>query len=122
MTKIRCTDCEHYVASVQRCIEHKAAIRQPRRLRVCASFSGPRSLDEIHAALADAGLSRYVLDLRDTPEGRALRLRHNVPERERFSIYRIAGLKVREPERIHLPSKSASTQASPSAQPSRRAA
>ncbi|MBK5941427.1 hypothetical protein CCR96_19685 [Halochromatium roseum] len=37
---------------------------------------------------------RYVAELRDTPEGRALRLRHGATEIERFCIYGLAGLTV----------------------------
>lgn len=120
--RIRCTDCRHYIASVQRCIEHKAAIRQPRRWRVCTDYCGPRSVAEINALLADADLLHFVAELRDTPEGRLLRLELDVPEFERFAVYRMVGIKVREPERIHLRSKPAAKPATPSAQRQRNAA
>ncbi|MCF7977642.1 MAG: hypothetical protein K9L82_06440 [Chromatiaceae bacterium] len=123
MKNIRCTDCRHFVASVVRCIAHKSAIQQPSRLRKCAEFCGYLSLPETRAALADAGLEHYVLELADAGNGhRALRLMRGVPDAERFRIYHIVGLYVRESERIHLPSKQTSTRPAPSACRAGRAA
>ncbi|MBK1620857.1 hypothetical protein CKO42_20990 [Lamprobacter modestohalophilus] len=53
------------------------------------------SAAEIRAALADAGLAHYVLELADLDGGqRAIRLKHGIPERERFELYRLAGIRV----------------------------
>lgn len=117
MTRIRCTDCRNLDPSdADWCIEYEAHMPHPRHWRTCEHYAGPQPIAAIRAALADADLLRFVAELRDTTEGRALRLRHGIPERERFELYRVAGLKVLEPKRIHLPSKSASQQATPSAQ------
>ena len=95
MKNIRCSDCRHYLGRAGWCpVARKLAGHTYRR--TCAHWMSKRqSCAEIRAALADAGLSHYVIVLADLGGGqRALRLRHNVPESERFSIYRIAGLKV----------------------------
>jgi hypothetical protein len=111
--RVRCIDCHHYVASVKRCFEHQAAIRQPRRLRACTAFSGPRPLLETKNNLVAAGLDGYVAELRDLDGGRRLlRLKHGVPEAARFEVYRLAGLKIREPKRIETRGQSQSAPAS----------
>ena len=123
MTKIRCTDCRNLDQSDDYCERLQYFQDHPRHWRRCEYYAGPQPVAAIRAALADADLDQYVLVLADLGGGqRALRLRHNVPERERFSIYRIVGLKVREPERIQLRGKTASQQSAPASPPSRRAA
>jgi hypothetical protein len=137
MTAVRCTHCQHFVASVERCAALKEAIGRPNRRRLCASFRLDRrrqrqalaaerrnraSITDIHTALADAGLAHHVLDLRDTHEGRLLRLVAGVPTAERFRVYELCGLGVAEPRHFDMRRRESATASAGAATGSRRAA
>ena len=101
-TQARCTTCRHYRGRPGWCpVALKVAGHSYRR--TCRHWlSTAPTIAEITDALTITGLACHVAELRDTPEGRRLRLRHGTPERERFTIYRLAGLGVIEPERIEI--------------------
>ncbi len=95
-----CVNCKHLGLVSRRCGKWRAHIRSPKRSG-CIDFAArPQPIATIRRTLADADLLRFVVELRDTPDGRVLRLRHGVPEAERFDLYRTAGLRVIEPRRL----------------------
>ncbi|MBK5938127.1 hypothetical protein [Halochromatium roseum] len=97
-TRVRCCNCHHLLPLHDRCTLYRRFVDYPRHWRRCDGYEGPLPLPETRSALADADLLRYVAELRDTTEGRLLRLRHNVPEQQRFAVYRLAGIRVNEPD------------------------
>lgn len=107
---VRCIDCKHCPERAgARCEATGSSQRGNAYWRRCESYQPHylkmlRNLEDvrrrqapiatIRAALAEADLLRFVAELRDVPEGRVLRLRHGVPEQQRFELYRLAGLRV----------------------------
>lgn len=91
--RIRCSDCPHldYQDWCQVNVEH---VPFPNHWRICDWYAGLPPMANVRASLEAADLMRYVAELRDTPEGRLLRLRHGASEIERFCIYGLAGLTV----------------------------
>lgn len=92
-TRIRCADCRR-LDEQDWCTHHVDHIPRPRHWRHCDWYSGRLPIAAIRAALAEADLLRFVAELRDTREGRLLRLCHSVPERQRFELYRLVGIRV----------------------------
>ncbi|MCF7994716.1 MAG: hypothetical protein K9L88_07740 [Chromatiaceae bacterium] len=94
-TRIRCADCRR-LDEQDWCTHYVDHVPFPRHWRHCDWYAGLLPIAAIRAALADADLLRYVAELRDTDEGRLLRLRHGLTEQRRFVLYRLVGITVLE--------------------------
>lgn len=93
-TRVRCADCRR-LDEQDWCTHHVEHVPYPNHWRRCDWYAAELPpLPSVRRALRLADLLGYVAELRDTHEGRALRLRHGVPELERFAIYGLAGLTV----------------------------
>lgn len=96
MKGVRCTECRYYRGGHGLCMT-AGKVAGGRWKRTCSHYKTNRiTTDELRARIVDAGLAHHLLELADTPEGRMLRLRLNVPEAVRFQLYELAGLRVTE--------------------------
>ena len=91
--RVQCSRCPH-LDEQDWCQFHVEHVPYPRHWRRCTDYAGLQPIATIRRNLAMAGLLLFVEELKDTNEGRLLRLVLGTPAAARFEIYRMAGLRI----------------------------